>query len=50
MANDLVKAIVKFGTAIVASGFAAGAAREGKKNACAWQSSRKQFQNSSNKK
>lgn len=50
MANDLIKAAVKIASAIVAGGFTAKIASEGKKNADAWHNSRKQFQQNSNKK
>ena len=50
MANDLVKAAIKIATALVAGGFTAKVASEGKKNADAWQNSRKQSQQNSNKK
>ncbi len=49
MANDLVKAIIKFGTAITAGAFAGKVAREGKKNVDAWQNTRKTSQQNSNK-
>lgn len=50
MANDLVKAIIKIGTAIAAGAFAGKVASEGKKNVDAWQNSRKPFQQNSNQK
>ena len=50
MANDLVKAIIKIGTAVVAGGFTAKVASEGKKNADVWRTTRKQSQQNPSKK
>lgn len=42
MANDLIKALIKVGSSLVATGFAIKVGAEGKKNVANWQKAKKQ--------
>lgn len=44
MANDLVKGVIKLGSAIITIAFAGKVAKEGQKNIDAWKGSRNQSQ------
>lgn len=44
MANDLVKGLIKVGSAIITGAFTVKVAKEGQKNVDAWKASRNQSQ------